>query len=154
MLRTLDKIEKEEGAKIREELERDGLSRAGAAQLFGLISSRRGTDETLSVLQEMKSCAQGLQELRQIVEAIRQFGARRGLRHPACARPRLLHRDDLRDHARRVPELGSICSGARCDDLASYFTDTRLPGSASRSGSRAFSPSQGCRWRGRLPRCW
>jgi histidyl-tRNA synthetase len=26
------------------------------------------------------------------------------------------------------PELGSICSGGRYDDLASYFTDTRLPG--------------------------
>jgi histidyl-tRNA synthetase len=28
----------------------------------------------------------------------------------------------------RYPELGSICSGGRYDDLASYFTDTRLPG--------------------------
>jgi histidyl-tRNA synthetase len=27
-----------------------------------------------------------------------------------------------------APELGSICSGGRYDDLASYFTDTRLPG--------------------------
>ena len=26
------------------------------------------------------------------------------------------------------PELGSICSGGRYDDLASYFTDTKLPG--------------------------
>ena len=26
------------------------------------------------------------------------------------------------------PELGSICSGGRYDDLASYFTETRLPG--------------------------
>jgi histidyl-tRNA synthetase len=26
------------------------------------------------------------------------------------------------------PELGSICSGGRYDDLASYFTNTRLPG--------------------------
>jgi histidyl-tRNA synthetase len=27
-----------------------------------------------------------------------------------------------------APELGSICSGGRYDDLASYFSDTRLPG--------------------------
>jgi len=26
------------------------------------------------------------------------------------------------------PELGSICSGGRYDDLAGYFTDSRLPG--------------------------
>ena len=28
----------------------------------------------------------------------------------------------------QYPELGSICSGGRYDDLASYFTDTKLPG--------------------------
>jgi histidyl-tRNA synthetase len=28
----------------------------------------------------------------------------------------------------KAPELGSICSGGRYDDLASYFTETRLPG--------------------------
>jgi hypothetical protein len=27
-----------------------------------------------------------------------------------------------------APELGSICSGGRYDDLASYFTETKLPG--------------------------
>jgi len=26
------------------------------------------------------------------------------------------------------PDIGSICSGGRYDDLASYFTETRLPG--------------------------
>jgi histidyl-tRNA synthetase len=131
VLRTLDKIEKEDGAKIREDLERDGLSRAGAAQLFGLISSRRGTDEALSVLQEMKGCAQGLQELRQTVQAIRQFGVPdsvfavdlgvvRGLDYYTGT----IYETTLAAY----PELGSICSGGRYDDLASYFTDTRLPG--------------------------
>ncbi|HEU4353498.1 MAG TPA: histidine--tRNA ligase [Burkholderiales bacterium] len=131
VLRTLDKIEKEEGAKIREDLERDGLSRAGAEQLFGLISGRRSTDESLSLLQGMKSCAQGLQELRQIVEAIRQFGVPdsaftvdlgvvRGLDYYTGT----IYETTLAAY----PELGSICSGGRYDDLASYFTDTRLPG--------------------------
>jgi len=35
-----------------------------------------------------------------------------------------IYETTLVDH----PELGSICSGGRYDDLASYFTDTRLPG--------------------------
>jgi histidyl-tRNA synthetase len=131
VLRTLDKIEKEEGAKIREDLERDGLSRAAADDLLGLVSTRRGTDETLAVLEGIRSSAQGLQELRQIVEAIRLFGVPdsafavdlgvvRGLDYYTGT----IYETTLSAY----PELGSICSGGRYDDLASYFTDTRLPG--------------------------
>jgi histidyl-tRNA synthetase len=131
VLRTLDKIEKEEGAKIREDLERDGLSRAAAADLLGLVSTRRGTDETLAVLEGIRSSAQGLQELRQVVEAIRLFGVPdsafavdlgvvRGLDYYTGT----IYETTLSAY----PELGSICSGGRYDDLASYFTDTRLPG--------------------------
>jgi histidyl-tRNA synthetase len=131
VLRTLDKIQKEEGAKIREDLERDGLARAAAADLLGLVSTRRGTDETLAVLEGIRSSAQGLQELRQIVEAIRLFGVPdsafavdlgvvRGLDYYTGT----IYETTLSAY----PELGSICSGGRYDDLASYFTDTRLPG--------------------------
>jgi histidyl-tRNA synthetase len=131
VLRTLDKIEKEEGAKIREDLDRDGLSRAAADDLLGLVSTRRGTDETLAVLEGIRSSAQGLQELRQIVEAIRLFGVPdsafavdlgvvRGLDYYTGT----IYETTLSAY----PELGSICSGGRYDDLASYFTDTRLPG--------------------------
>jgi histidyl-tRNA synthetase len=35
-----------------------------------------------------------------------------------------VYETNLTDH----PELGSICSGGRYDDLASHFTATRLPG--------------------------
>ena len=43
------------------------------------------------------------------------------------------------------PEIGSICSGGRYDDLASYFTDTRLPGVGISIGlTRLFSqPERG-----------
>src|SRR5688572_15505910 len=131
VLRILDKNEKEEAAKIRADLEAEGLSRQAAADLLGLISGKRGTDETLALLQEMKSCAHGLDELRQIVQAIRQFGVPdsafavdlgvvRGLDYYTGT----IYETTLAQY----PELGSICSGGRYDDLASYFTDTRLPG--------------------------
>jgi histidyl-tRNA synthetase len=131
VLRTLDTIQKEEGAKIRADPERDGLARAAAADLLGLVSTRRGTDETLAVLEGIRSSAQGLQELRQIVEAIRLFGVPdsafavdlgvvRGLDYYTGT----IYETTLSAY----PELGSICSGGRYDDLASYFTDTRLPG--------------------------
>ena len=101
----LDKTEKEDGAKIREDLEREG-SRAAPRDLFGLIwRTAAAPTKRFPCCSEIKGCAQGLEELRQIVEAIRQFGVpdvRLRRRPRRGARPRLLHRDDLRDHARRA----------------------------------------------------
>lgn len=131
VLRILDKTEKEDAAKIRADLEHEGVPREASAELVGLISERRGTDATLSLLNGLKHCAQGLEELRRIVEAIRQFGVPdsafavdlgvvRGLDYYTGT----VYETTLSAY----PELGSICSGGRYDDLASYFTDTRLPG--------------------------
>jgi len=133
VLRALDKIEKEDAGKVRADLEHEGLSRAAAADLLGLISTKRGTPETLEALARFKNEAavQGVEELRRIVEAIRQFGVPdsafavdlgvvRGLDYYTGT----IYETTLVD----APELGSICSGGRYDDLASYFTDTRLPG--------------------------
>jgi histidyl-tRNA synthetase len=130
VLRTLDKVEKEDAARIRDDLEREGMSHAAAAELFSLISTRR---DTLAALTEIKNdtCKQGLAELRQIVDAIGQFGVPdtafgidlsvvRGLDYYTGT----IYETTLTND----PDVGSICSGGRYDDLASYFTDTRLPG--------------------------
>jgi histidyl-tRNA synthetase len=131
VLRILDKTEKEDAAKIRADLEREGVSSAG--KLLALITTRRTTDETLSSLEEMTNDTgkKGLEELRSIVTAIRQFGVPdtafavdlgvvRGLDYYTGT----IYETTLVN----APELGSICSGGRYDDLASYFTETRLPG--------------------------
>lgn len=135
VLRALDKIEKEDASKIQQDLEREGMSAAAARQLHGLISSRGTTDETLHALSEPgfhnEMYDRGLDELKTIVQAIRQFGVPdsacsvdlgvvRGLDYYTGT----IYETTLTDH----PEVGSICSGGRYDDLASYFTDTRLPG--------------------------
>jgi histidyl-tRNA synthetase len=131
VLRILDKTEKEDAAKVRADLEREGLSREASGSLFELISTHRSTQETLTTLKSIENCAQGLEELARIVEAIRQFGVPdsafgvdlgvvRGLDYytGTIYETALVH----------SPEVGSICSGGRYDDLASYFTETRLPG--------------------------
>ncbi|HJT62783.1 MAG TPA: histidine--tRNA ligase [Burkholderiales bacterium] len=133
VLRTLDKVEKEDAAKIRQDLERDGMPGASAGRLFEMISTKRNTDETLRALADVENdiARQGLEELRSIVTAIRQFGVPdtafavdlgvvRGLDYYTGT----IYETTLVG----APELGSICSGGRYDDLASYFTDTRLPG--------------------------
>jgi histidyl-tRNA synthetase len=135
VLRTLDKIGKEDAPKVLGDLEREGMSKAAARQLHGVVSAKRGTDETLDLLsdfaRENEMLAQGLVESRRIVAAIREFGVPdaafcidlsvvRGLDYYTGT----IYETTLTDH----PDLGSICSGGRYDDLASYFTDTRLPG--------------------------
>lgn len=135
VLRALDKIEKEDATKILEDLEREGMSRAAARELHDLVSASRDTDETLDFLSSFggqnKMLDRGLAESREIVAAIRKFGVPdtafcmdlsivRGLDYYTGT----VYETTLVNY----PELGSICSGGRYDDLASYFTDTRLPG--------------------------
>ena len=133
VLRILDKLEKEDGAKIREDLAREGMPGAAAARVYQLLSTKRTTDETLAALAEINNemAAQGREELQSIVTAIRQFGVPdsafavdvgivRGLDYYTGT----IYETTLVDS----PELGSICSGGRYDDLASHFTDTKLPG--------------------------
>ena len=127
VLRALDKIEKEDAAKVRDDLQREGMSSGAAKELYDLMSTRRTSDETLQVL----SGQPGADELKAVVGAIRQFGVPDGAFSVDLGVVRgldyytgTIYETTLTDH----PEVGSICSGGRYDDLASYFTDTRLPG--------------------------
>ena len=135
VLRALDKIEKEERSSVLAELERNGLAAKSAAELCHVIGTRRETDEALALLADLgyanDAYIEGVAELRKIVEAIRQFGVPdsafaidlsvvRGLDYYTGT----IYETTLTAH----PDIGSICSGGRYDDLASYFTNTRLPG--------------------------
>jgi histidyl-tRNA synthetase len=135
VLRALDKIDKEDERGILAELERQGLSGKSAAELYRVIGSRRETNEALALLADLaypnETYVQGVGELGKMVQAIRQFGVPdtafaidlsvvRGLDYYTGT----IYETTLTAH----PDIGSICSGGRYDDLASYFTNTRLPG--------------------------
>jgi histidyl-tRNA synthetase len=135
VLRALDKIEKEGEDAVLAELERNGLASKSAAELYRIIATRRQTNEALALLGDLgysnETYVQGVGELGRIVEAIRQFGVPdpafaidlgvvRGLDYYTGT----IYETTLLGH----PDIGSICSGGRYDDLASYFTNTRLPG--------------------------
>ena len=135
VLRALDKIEREDTSKVLDDLEREGISKTTARQLYDIVSAQRDTDETLRFLSSFEGhnemLGRGLAESRKIVTAIREFGVPdsvfcmdlsvvRGLDYYTGT----IYETTLTNY----PELGSICSGGRYDDLASYFTDTKLPG--------------------------
>jgi histidyl-tRNA synthetase len=135
VLRALDKVEKEDRGAILAEMQAQGLGAQAAGELYEVIATRRGTAETLQFLGGLGYANEvfkhGLDELGTIVRAIRQFGVPehafaidlgvvRGLDYYTGT----IYETTLVDH----PDIGSICSGGRYDDLASYFTNTRLPG--------------------------
>ena len=131
VLRILDKSGKEDASRIRAQLEQEGMAGPSARDLFQLVTEKRDTRETLQALSKYGECEAGLDQLTAIVDAIRKFGVPdsafgvdlgvvRGLDYYTGT----IYETTLVDY----PELGSICSGGRYDDLASYFTDTRLPG--------------------------
>ncbi|HZM36498.1 MAG TPA: HisS family protein, partial [Burkholderiales bacterium] len=120
---------KEPRAKIQEDLEREGVSRAAA--LYEVVSEKRDTADALRMLDSLSLESGAVEELRAVADAIRKFGVPdaafavdlgvvRGLDYYTGT----IYETTLLQY----PELGSICSGGRYDDLASHFSDTRLPG--------------------------
>jgi histidyl-tRNA synthetase len=134
VLRALDKVEKEDRAAIERELTQEGVSPAASRGLYDLVAVKKDTNETfaaLATLAPSEALQTGVEELRQVVEAMGLLGVPqaafavdlsvvRGLDYYTGT----IYETQLVAH----PDIGSICSGGRYDDLASYFTDTRLPG--------------------------
>ena len=147
VLRTVDAWEKIGRDAVAQALvNKIGLSETIAKQVLEFLASSRGksTDEVLSDLRAQVADAQptdaspgsddfarGVHELQTVIAGMRSLGVpeesfeldlsiARGLDYYTGT----VYETRLVAH----PDLGSICSGGRYDDLASYFTDEKLPG--------------------------
>ncbi len=139
VLRAVDRLEKEGRDKVHRELvEKINISQNAAEDILTFIGGESGTS-TDQVLAKIKASpamsnerfAQGAAELSTVIAGIRSLGV-----------PDAYFRADLsiarglgyytgtvyETQLVKYPELGSICSGGRYDDLASYFTSDKLPG--------------------------
>ena len=96
--------------------------RGSNSEIIERLEAFRGMDETFD---------QGLDELRAVTEHLAAFGVpeenfavdlriARGLDYYTGT----VYETELLDY----PEIGSVCSGGRYDNLAEYYTDRRLPG--------------------------
>jgi histidyl-tRNA synthetase len=135
VLRILDKTEKESSQAILQGLAKAGVLAKHVDRLYGAVSEKRDTEQTLSALAKFgfqnDTFKSGLEELKNIVTAIRQFGVPDGgfLVDLGVVRGLDYYTGTIYETTlTKYPELGSICSGGRYDDLASYFTETKLPG--------------------------
>lgn len=138
VLRVIDKIEKITPEAFKLELEKLGLSSAQVGQIIDFTAIFGDTHQVLGQLQAMQDIAahsaqfkKGVEELAAVVGYLAHMGvpAHRFMIDLKIARgldyyTGTVYETTLNDY----PELGSVCSGGRYDDLASHYTSTRLPG--------------------------
>lgn len=135
VLRCVDKLEKVGIEKVAEEVGKVvSISREAISSMLDFLGKKRSIDEMLGFLEVCQfgeTFRRGVAELRTVVSGMRSLGVEdkrfeidlsiaRGLGYYTGT----VYETRLLTH----PELGSVCSGGRYDDLAGYFTDKAFPG--------------------------
>ena len=136
VLRTIDKLDKIGADKVRELLtDACGVTGENADEILRFIACPGTSADKLAFLEQYRGRNEtfdtGLDELRTVVGYLPAFGVpeenfeldltiARGLDYYTGT----VYETVLLDH----PEVGSICSGGRYDDLAGYYTNKSLPG--------------------------
>ncbi len=136
IMRTVDKLDKIGPDKVRALLLEDcGLTEDQAAEILKFIAITGSNADVLAALEgyagRHELFDQGLSELKTVTAYLADFGVpeenfavdltiARGLDYYTGT----VYETTLLDH----PEIGSVCSGGRYDNLAEYYTDRQLPG--------------------------
>ena len=136
MMRELDKLSRRGPEQVVTSLQREGADEDAARRLIDFAA--RGVltgDSASAVLDELGGVEpgldQGIEEMREVLALILalgvpsyRFGLNLGIARGLDYYTGTVYETTLVAH----PELGSICSGGRYDDLASHYTSSRLPG--------------------------
>ena len=137
IMRTVDKLEKIGEEKVCALLtaEEIGLTAEQAAEIMKFITITGSNEEVLNALEGYRGRSEmfdlGLDELTTVAKNLNAFGVpqdhfaldltiARGLDYYTGT----VYETTMLDH----PEIGSICSGGRYDNLAEFYTDKQLPG--------------------------
>ncbi len=132
VMRTIDKLEKIGKEKVLEVLTGEfAVAEDAASKLLEVLESA----DPMEALEKLKGQNElldtGIQELSQVVRHMEDFGVpethfkvdltiARGLDYYTGT----VYETQMTRH----PEIGSICSGGRYDNLAAFYTDKQLPG--------------------------
>ena len=134
-LRTVDKLENIGAEKVLELLRAEGLTPEQAERVLEFVTLEGSDERKLAFLDAhaagSERLAEGARELRAVIEALPSLGVAkehfavdltiaRGLDYYTGT----VYETRVNSH----PEIGSICSGGRYDNLAEYYTDRKLPG--------------------------
>ncbi|MDO5041449.1 MAG: histidine--tRNA ligase [Peptoniphilus sp.] len=135
VLRTVDKMDKIGQASVLQELIERGISEEKANKILDFISIEGTNDEIFAKLEELniedEIFQEGFGELKTVIEYIKDYDIpeanyavdlkiARGLDYYTGT----VYETILDNY----PEIGSVCSGGRYENLASYYTERKLPG--------------------------
>lgn len=135
VLRTVDKIEKIGEENVIAEIMEQGISEEEANSIIKFIKIDGTNSEKIQQLKDLKieneMFQQGLEEIEQVFDFLKLFEVpekytsfdltiARGLDYYTGT----VYETVLDDY----PQIGSICSGGRYDNLASFYTKQKLPG--------------------------
>jgi histidyl-tRNA synthetase len=134
VLRIIDKIEKISRDELIEELRAIDLTKEQIDSILRFTEITGSNDEIIAQLRELSATPElheGIDKLEQLLQALRTMKVpearfqidlkiARGLDYYTGT----VYETVLNDY----PEVGSVCSGGRYDDLASHYTNTPLPG--------------------------
>ena len=136
IMRTVDKLDKIGAEKVKAILTEDcGLSGDQAEEILKFIAIFGSNEQVLAALEgyagRNEVYDQGLAELKAVTANLSAFGVpeqnfaidltiARGLDYYTGT----VYETTLLDH----PEIGSVCSGGRYDNLAGYYIEKQLPG--------------------------
>jgi len=136
IMRTIDKLEKIGRQKVLELLTGElDVSKDRAEEIIALVTCQENGGDAFEFLEKYKGRSEvfdlGVNELQTVAKHISAFGVpdthfkidltiARGLDYYTGT----VYETVMTAH----PEIGSICSGGRYDDLAEYYTPKKLPG--------------------------
>ncbi len=136
IMRTVDKLDKIGAEKVRQLLIDDvKMLPCKAENVLDFMAICGSNDEVIAALERYRGMDatfdQGLDELKTVTGYLAAFGVpeenfavdltiARGLDYYTDT----VYETEMTEH----PEIGSVCSGGRYDNLAEYYTDKQLPG--------------------------
>ena len=136
IMRTVDKLDKIGAEKVRQLLiDEVKMLPCKAENVLDFMAIQGSNDEVIAALERFRGMDetfdQGLDELKTVTRYLADFGVpesnfaidltiARGLDYYTGT----VYETEMTEH----PEIGSVCSGGRYDNLAEYYTDKQLPG--------------------------
>jgi len=138
ILREIDKIDKRGAEAVAQTLKGDEyqLTHADIEKILGLVTTRSSTHASaIGILNELKArfvqTAEGVDEMVEVLEMLKNLGVpeshyalnfsiARGLDYYTGT----VYETTLNEY----PQIGSICSGGRYENLASHYSKSKLPG--------------------------
>ncbi len=135
VLRIIDKLDKIGSENVKDELRKLSVSDSAIEKIMLFVSQKGSNAEQLAFLRYLgikdESFVCGMDELEKVLELTDFYGVpqdkvsislniARGLDYYTGT----VYETELLD----VPEVGSVCSGGRYDDLTGFYSDKKMPG--------------------------